>query len=50
MPTVADKNSGFARPAMGRRAVVIGGVRTPFVKAFAEYLQLDTIAKHMLGH
>jgi acetyl-CoA acyltransferase len=28
----------------GRRAVVIGGVRTPFVKAFAEYLRLDTIA------
>jgi acetyl-CoA acyltransferase len=30
--------------ANGRRAVVIGGVRTPFVKAFAEYLELDTIA------
>ena len=28
----------------GRRAVVVGGVRTPFVKAFAEYLELDTIA------
>jgi acetyl-CoA acyltransferase len=28
----------------GHRAVVIGGVRTPFVKAFAEYLRLDTIA------
>jgi acetyl-CoA acyltransferase len=28
----------------GRRAVVIGGVRTPFVKAFAEYLKLDSIA------
>ena len=28
----------------GRRAVVVGGVRTPFVKAFAEYLKLDTIA------
>lgn len=28
----------------GRRAVVVGGVRTPFVKAFAEYLGLDTIA------
>jgi acetyl-CoA acyltransferase len=28
----------------GRRAVVIGGVRTPFVKAFAEFLKLDTIA------
>jgi len=28
----------------GRRAVIIGGARTPFVKAFAEYLELDTIA------
>jgi acetyl-CoA acyltransferase len=30
--------------AKGRRAVVVGGVRTPFVKAFAEFLKLDTIA------
>jgi acetyl-CoA acyltransferase len=28
----------------GRRAVVIGGTRTPFVKAFSELLELDTIA------
>jgi acetyl-CoA acyltransferase len=28
----------------GRRAVVIGGARTPFVKAFGDYLTLDTIA------
>ena len=28
----------------GRRAVVVGGARTPFVKAFSEYLKLDTIA------
>ena len=27
-----------------QRAVVVAGVRTPFVKAFAEYLPLDTIA------
>lgn len=27
-----------------RRAVVIGGVRTPFAKAFAELMRLDTIA------
>jgi acetyl-CoA acyltransferase len=27
-----------------RRAVVVAGVRTPFVRAFAEYLKLDTIA------
>jgi acetyl-CoA acyltransferase len=28
----------------GRRAVIIGGARTPFVKAFGEYLTLDSIA------
>jgi acetyl-CoA acyltransferase len=28
----------------GRRAVVIEGVRTPFVKAFSEFLKLDAIA------
>jgi acetyl-CoA acyltransferase len=28
----------------GRRAVVIGGTRTPFVKAFSEFLELDAIA------
>ncbi len=28
----------------GRRAVIIGGVRTPFVKAFGAFLELDTIA------
>jgi acetyl-CoA acyltransferase len=29
--------------AKGRRAVIIGGVRTPFVKAFGEFLALDSI-------
>jgi acetyl-CoA acyltransferase len=29
--------------AGGRRAVVIGGVRTPFVKAFGDFLKLDSI-------
>lgn len=29
---------------MKRRAVVVGGVRTPFVRAFAEFTELDTIA------
>lgn len=28
---------------MGRRAVIVGGVRTPFVKAFKQFLQLDSI-------
>jgi acetyl-CoA acyltransferase len=31
------------KPAKGRRAVVIGGVRTPFCKAFTELVELDTI-------
>ena len=33
-----------AEPSKGRRAVVVGGQRTPFVKAFAEFMKLDTIA------
>jgi acetyl-CoA acyltransferase len=28
----------------GRRAVVVGGMRTPFVKAFSDFTKLDTIA------
>jgi acetyl-CoA acyltransferase len=32
------------RVPQGRRAVVIGGARTPFVKAFGDYLPLDSIA------
>ncbi len=28
----------------GRRAVIVGGVRTPFLKAFTEFMELDTIA------
>jgi acetyl-CoA acyltransferase len=31
-------------PAPSRRAVLVGGVRTPFVKAFAEFTRMDTIA------
>jgi acetyl-CoA acyltransferase len=30
--------------APGRRAVIVGGARTPFVKAFGDYLTLDSIA------
>jgi len=29
---------------MKRRAVIVGGARTPFVKAFGEFLELDSIA------
>jgi acetyl-CoA acyltransferase len=31
-------------PSKGRRAVVVGGVRTPFCKAFTDLVELDTIA------
>jgi acetyl-CoA acyltransferase len=30
--------------AKRRRAVIVSGVRTPFVRAFAEYLRMDTVA------
>ncbi|HMJ10665.1 MAG TPA: acetyl-CoA C-acyltransferase [Polyangiaceae bacterium] len=33
-----------SKPAKGRRAVVVGGVRTPFAKAFTDLTELDTIA------
>ena len=39
---MAGKN-GYKAPK-GRRAVVVGGVRTPFCKAFTELTELDTIA------
>jgi acetyl-CoA acyltransferase len=32
------------RQNSGRRAVIVGGVRTPFVKAFGDFTKLDTIA------
>lgn len=32
------------KPASGRRAVVVGGLRTPFCKAFTDLVELDTIA------
>ncbi len=32
-----------SKPKNPRRAVVVGGARTPFVKAFAEYTRLDAI-------
>jgi acetyl-CoA acyltransferase len=33
-----------SRQSDGRRAVVVGGLRTPFVKAFTSFTKLDTIA------
>ncbi len=39
-PAKAKKSNGNGH----RRAVVVGGVRTPFVKAFGELLRFDTIA------
>lgn len=34
--------TSWARPS-SRRAVIVGSARTPFVRAFAEFLELDTI-------
>jgi acetyl-CoA acyltransferase len=34
----------MAKKNNSRRAVVVDGIRTPFVKAFAEFLKMDTIA------
>src|SRR5688572_25016457 len=31
-------------PGMKDRAVIVGGMRTPFAKAFGELMELDTIA------
>ncbi|HEX7478178.1 MAG TPA: acetyl-CoA C-acyltransferase [Polyangiales bacterium] len=38
---MAGKTSG---KASGRRAVIVGGLRTPFAKAFTDLMELDTIA------
>lgn len=42
----AKPASRAARGAFGapRRAVIVGGVRTPFVRAFTDFTKLDTIA------
>jgi len=34
----------MAMRSNGRRAMVIGGARTPFVKAFTDFMKMDTIA------
>ena len=31
-------------PAKGRRAVIVEGLRTPFLKAFSDFMKMDTIA------
>ena len=47
---MSNKNSSKARRAAVeqatkpvRRAVVVGGVRTPFVKAFTDFMTIDSI-------
>lgn len=45
--TKSDGNGNGTKAAAvpaRRRAVVVGGLRTPFVRAFGEYTKLDTIA------
>jgi len=46
-PKVAAKSAGPAKVSSSngkRRAVIVGGIRTPFVRAFAEFTKLDSIA------
>lgn len=38
-----NKSSSSESTKSGRRAVVVGGVRTPFVKAFTDFTTIDTI-------
>src|SRR5260221_10027557 len=42
--TMAAKAAKAKAQRTGRRAVIVAGVRTPFVKAFSEFAELDTIA------
>ncbi len=42
--TNAGSRSGNGNGGAQRRAVIIGGIRTPFVKAFTTFTKLDTIA------
>ncbi len=41
---MSESVSSESPVAGGRRAVVVGGLRTPFVKAFGPFTKLDTIA------
>lgn len=47
LPTAAESNvagiESRAEPGARRRAVIIAGARTPFVKSFGELMQVDTI-------
>jgi acetyl-CoA acyltransferase len=40
----ASKRSPVTKQSNGRRAVIVAGVRTPFLRAFGAYTKLDTIA------
>jgi acetyl-CoA acyltransferase len=41
---MAAKKKSAQETPRGRRVVIVGGQRTPFVKAFAEFIKLDSIA------
>ena len=41
---MATKKTAKAAAPKTRRAVIVDGVRTPFVRSFAEYTKLDSIA------
>jgi len=40
---MATKTKKTPAPKKGRRAVIVGGLRSPFAKAFSELVKLDTI-------
>jgi acetyl-CoA acyltransferase len=42
--TASNKKATASSRQKARRAVIVGGVRTPFVKAFGDFIKLDTIA------
>lgn len=41
MTEIVKNDKGYKN---GRRAVIVGGLRTPFLKSFTEFTELDTIA------
>jgi acetyl-CoA acyltransferase len=41
---MARSSSASTRTPRPRRAVIVGGMRTPFVKAFTDFTKMDTIA------
>lgn len=45
----STREQNSAMPSGRRRAVIVGGMRTPFVRAFGEFVKLDSIALGVLA-